>query len=116
MQPAGDLLQPCGEIDGGADAGEIEPVAAADIAVQNFPDMQRDAEAEALDGFADRVMHRLDAGAGFARGLQHVAANLPDVADIFVDRKHREQAVAHELQHFPAMGPDRRHLTVEIAD
>ena len=77
--------------------------------------MQRHAEAEALDGLADRIVHRLDAGAGFARGVQHVSAHLPDIADIFVDRKHREQPVAHELQHFAAMVPDRGHLAVEIA-
>ena len=103
MQPAGDLLQPRGEIDGGTDAGEVEPVAAADIAVQNLPDMQRDAEAEALDGVADRIMHRFDAGAGFARGLQHARADLLGIADLFRDRKHREQPVAHELQHLAAM-------------
>ena len=76
--------------------------------------MQRDPKAEALDGLADRIMHRLDAGAGFARGFQHTGANLLDIADIFRDRKHRQQPVAHELQDFAAMRPDRRHLAVEI--
>ena len=33
---------------------------------------------------------------------------------VFVDRKHREQSVAHEFQHLAAMRPDRRHLAVEI--
>ena len=78
--------------------------------------MQRDSEAKALDGVADRIMHRLDAGAGFVRGLQHARADLLDIADIFVDREHREQPVAHEFQHFAAMCPDRGHLAVEVAD
>jgi hypothetical protein len=39
-----DLLQSCGEIDGGADAGEVEPAGAADIAEQDFTDMERDAK------------------------------------------------------------------------
>src|SRR5258707_10225587 len=82
IEPAGDFLQPRRKIDGGTDTGEIEPVAAADIAVQNSPDMQCDTEAEALDGFSDRVMHRIDAGAGYAGGFQHVAADLLDIADI----------------------------------
>src|ERR1700738_1211398 len=42
MEPAGDLFQPCRKIDRGPDAGEVEPVATADIAVKNFPHMQRD--------------------------------------------------------------------------
>ena len=76
VEAAGDLFQPRREIDGGTDAGEVEPVAAADIAEQNPADMQRDAEAETLDGFAIGVAHRLDAGAGFPRGLQHAPADL----------------------------------------
>ena len=75
MQLAGELFQPRGEIDRGADAGEIEPVAAADIAVEHLSDMQSEAEAETVDGVADRIPHRLDAGAGLARGLQHARAN-----------------------------------------
>src|SRR5205814_1275231 len=113
-EPAGQLLEPRREIDGGADAGEIEPVAAADIAVENLADMQRDAETEALDVVAELVLHRLDAGAGFARGFEHVAADLLLVADIFVDRKHREQPVAHIFQDFATMVADRRDLAVKI--
>ena len=65
--------------------------------------MQRDAEPETLDGFTDRIMHGFDAGAGFARGFQHIGADLLDIADIFRDRKHRQQPVAHEFQDFAAM-------------
>src|SRR3954453_6307096 len=50
-ETARDLFQPCRQIDRRSDAGEVEPVAAADIAIQDAPDMQRHAEAKALDGF-----------------------------------------------------------------
>lgn len=109
------IFQPCGEVHRGTDAGEIEPVAAANIAVEDFSDMQGDAEAEALDSLANLEMHRFDAGAGSARRLQHAAADLMDIADILVNRKHRQQPVAHELQDFPALASDRRHLAIEIA-
>src|SRR5450631_4615609 len=115
MEAAGDFFQPRREVHRGADAGEVEPVAAADIAVENFSDMQGDAEAEALDRSADRKMHRFHAGAGFARRLQHTAADLTAIADIFVNRKHRQQPVAHEFQNLPAMAPDRRYLAIKIA-
>ena len=100
---AGDLFQPRREIDRGADAGEVEPVAAADIAVENSSDMQRDAEAKPFDGVADRILQVGDAGAGFVGGFEDARANLLLVADIFVDRENREQPVAHVFQHFAAM-------------
>src|SRR5689334_25109463 len=56
-QQAGELLQAGGEIDRRSNTGEVEPRAAADIAVEDRADMQRDAEAEALDGVADLVLH-----------------------------------------------------------
>ena len=76
--------------------------------------MQRDPETESLDGFSDRVIQGRHAGAGFAGGFEHLAANAAAVVVGFRDREHREQPVAHELQHLPAMGPDRRDLAVEI--
>src|ERR1700734_2041992 len=100
MEPAGDFFQPGRQIDGGTDAGEVEPVAAADIAVQNFSDVQRYPKSKALDGVADRVAQGPDAFAVLARSLQHVAADLSDIAVLFGNRERREQAVAHELQHF----------------
>ena len=112
---AGRRFFPAGrEIDGRTDAGEVEPVAAADIAVQNFSDMQRDPETKTLDGFANREVHGFDIGAGLAGGCQDVGANILRIAGLLRDRKHRQQSVTHELQDFAAMGPDRRHLTVEI--
>ena len=55
-----------------------------------------------------------DAGAGLVGGFQHARADLLVIADIFVDRKHREQPVAHVFQDFAAMRADRGHLAVEI--
>jgi len=39
---AGQLFNACGTVDGRANAGEIEPVAAADIAVEDIADVQRE--------------------------------------------------------------------------
>src|SRR5438105_4673049 len=69
MQFAGELFQPRRQIYRRPNAGEIEPGAAADIAVKNSSDMQCDAEPKTLDGLAEGILQRLDAGAGFARGL-----------------------------------------------
>src|SRR5271169_2632915 len=73
---AGNLLQTRGEIDGRADAGEVETAGAADIAEQDAPDMQRHAEAEALGALTARIAHRIDIGSSFARRLEHARANL----------------------------------------
>ena len=59
-------------------------------------------------------MHRRDAGPAFARGVQHAIANLPSSPTYFVDRKHREQPVAHELQNLAAVLKDRGDLAIEI--
>ena len=40
-----ELFQPRGVVDGGADHGEVEPPAGADIAEHDLADMQREAEA-----------------------------------------------------------------------
>src|SRR3954471_477427 len=89
-QATRDLLEPGGKVHGRADAGEVEAVAAADIAVENVADVEGHPKAEALDDVADRIRERLDAGAGFARRLQHPRADMRGIADIFVDREHRE--------------------------
>src|SRR5207237_10828672 len=87
----GDLFQPRCEVDGGPDAGEVEPVAAADIAIEYSADMQRHTEAKALQRLPDRVMHRFHTGAGFARGFQHARTNLMNLVLLLRDRKNREQ-------------------------
>src|SRR5262249_1315238 len=109
-----DLLHPCGEIDGRADAGEVEPAGAADIAEQDLADMQRDAETKTLAVVACRIAHGIDTGARLARRLQHARADRAEIAAVLLDRKHRQQAVAHEFEDFAAMLADRRHLAIEI--
>ena len=52
-----DLFQPGSHVHGGADAGEVKPVAAADIAEQDLPDMQRKAEAKSLHGTKFGVLY-----------------------------------------------------------
>jgi hypothetical protein len=47
-EPAGQLFEARNEVDGRPDAGEIKPVAAANIAVQHLADMQSQPEAHAL--------------------------------------------------------------------
>jgi hypothetical protein len=89
----------------GPNAGEVEPVAAADIAVENPPDMQGDTEAKPLDRVADRVLQVGHAGARLMGGFQHIRANLLFVADIFVDRENREQARR------PCISTRRRHAS-----
>ena len=76
--------------------------------------MQGDTETETFDSLADRVLHVRDTCAGFVGGFQHARADLRRIADIFVDREHREQPVAHIFQHLAAMRPDRCDLAVEI--
>src|SRR5689334_21989069 len=76
VQPSGQLFQPRRQIDRRPDAGEVEPVAAADIAVEDSPEVKRDAEAETLDAAIDRILQRLDAGPGLARSFEHAAADL----------------------------------------
>ena len=111
-----DLLQPRREIDRRPDAGEIEPVAAADIAVQHLADVQRQPE-------ADRVRRRRPAAcrarrsarSRLARGGERPAADLVRVVAVRRQRENRQQSVADELQHLAAVLEDRRHLAVEIA-
>ena len=55
-----DLLQPRREIDRRPDAGEIEPVAAADVAVQHLADVEREAEADRVLAVAARLVERVD--------------------------------------------------------
>src|SRR5947209_19693765 len=49
MQAGGYLFQPCCEVDRGTDAGEVEPVSAAAVAVEHRAEMERQPEATPLD-------------------------------------------------------------------
>src|SRR6187200_288981 len=77
-----DLLQPRREIDRRPDAGEIEPVAAADIAILHLADVQREAEADRALAVARRLVQRLDQRAGLACGGERPAANLARVVAV----------------------------------
>src|SRR4029077_7960990 len=103
VELAGDLFQSRSKIDGRANTGEVEPVAAADIAVQDCSDMQCEAETETLLVLPNRKSHVSDTGAGLMGGFQNVTANLLGITYIFVDREDREQPVSHIFQDFAAM-------------
>src|SRR5436189_183322 len=79
--------------DRGASGGEFRPRAAADVAVKNVAEVQRDAETETLDLVANGIAHGLDTGTRLARSFQHARADLLGVADILIHRKHGEQSV-----------------------
>ena len=60
------------------------------------------------------IAHGIDAGARLARRFQHARADRAEIAAVVRDRKHREQAVAHEFQDLAAMLADRGDLAIEI--
>ena len=83
---------------------EIEPVLAADIAVEHFADMQTDigrCRRPALGGTAH--IERGHVSPETMLGLQRRA---PGDADVLIG-KHREHAIAHQLQHIAAGIVDR---------
>src|SRR6202000_1370030 len=82
MQAARHLFQPRREVDRRTDAVKVQPVAATDIAIKDAPDVKRHAEPKALDGLADRKLHRLDVGPGLAGCFQDLGAGMTDIADI----------------------------------
>src|SRR5215470_14027389 len=72
-QLAGQLFDARGEIDGRTNAGEVEPIAAADIAVQDIADVQGQAEAQPGHGRAyecDYVPCAWRAAASLAMGAR----------------------------------------------
>ena len=108
-EPAGQLFETRDEVDGRPDAGEIKPVAAANIAVQHLADMQSQPKAHALgDGEVG------DCGSRLERGSQTGGAGGGD-AGIIADREDREQAVTDEFQYLAAPFEDCWNLAVEIA-
>jgi len=112
-QAAGKFLKPRRQVYRRADASEIQPVAAADIAEQHVADMQRQTKAQA----AAIAVARTQCGNLIARrsaGFQCGGADRREIA-LGADRKDRQQSVAHIFEHFAAMLDDRRHLAVEIA-
>ena len=115
MQAARDLLQPRSEIDGGPNAGEVEPAYAADIAEQDVTNMQRHTKTKAFDLITARIVHGIDIGGGLAARLKRAAADLGEIAAVLRDRKHGKQPVAHEFQDFATVLADGWHLARFIA-
>src|SRR5262245_62174464 len=104
-QAAGKFLKPRRQVYRRADASEIQPVAAADIAEQHVADMQRQTKAQA----AAIAVARTQRGNLIARrstGLQCGGADRREIA-LGADRKDRQQSVAHIFEHFAAMLDDR---------
>ena len=107
-----DLFQPGREIHRRADAGEIEAVAAADIAVHDLADMKRKAEPDRRLVLAGRRQLG-DALLEFLRARERAPTNLADFI-LRGDGKDRQQAVAHEFEHLAAVTEHGRHLAAEI--
>ena len=74
-----DLFQPRRKIHRRADAGEVEAVAAADIAVHHLADMEREPEAYRLLVLADARKFS-DAFSHIERARQHAAAYFAGIA------------------------------------
>ena len=108
-----ELLEARREVHRRADAGEIQPVAAADIAVEHLAQMQRQTEADAPRSPA--ALERLDVCAAL-RAPRRARVRRPRRRRRRpVAGKDRQQPVAHEFQHLAAVLEDRGHLAVEIA-
>ena len=108
----GDLFQPRGEVHRRADTGEVEPVAAADVAVHHVAGVERKSEADRPRRLCG--VESVDAPARVQRAGECALADLPRVVGLG-EREDRQQAVADEFQHLAAAVEDRRHLAVEIA-
>src|SRR5262249_23837521 len=85
-QFAGELLEPRGQIYCGANAGEIQPVSAADVAVQDVADVKRQSETHAAYFFSGRAIQRSDVSARLVCAGQRACANLRGVA-VVADRE-----------------------------
>src|SRR5262249_9208635 len=85
-QFAGEVLEPRGQIYRGANAGEIQPVSAADVAVQDVADVKRQSETHAADFFSGRPSQRGVVSARLVCAGQCACANLRGVA-VVADRE-----------------------------
>jgi len=90
-QPTGQLLHASRQIDGLADAGEIETVAAADIAVKDLAQMQRQPEPQPVEMLdSGRLGQRLDIRLRRTGGGERAAASFGRVGIASGDRKDRQ--------------------------
>src|SRR6516225_5071644 len=112
-QFAGELFEARGQVYRGADAGEIEPVSAADVAIQDVADVKRQSKTHAADFNSGRPIQRSDVSARLICAGQCARANLRGVA-LVSNREDGQQAVAHEFENVPAMLDDRGNLAIEI--
>ena len=106
------LFEPRRKIHGGADACEIEPITAANIAVEHFADMKRQTKA-----YSVRIGKRVDGinvDLGFARGGERAEAGLACIRHAFSEGEDRQQPVANELEDLTAVPENRWNLTIEI--
>src|SRR5262249_45528637 len=111
---AGKLFQPRGEVHCRPDDGEVEPVAAADIAVKHLADVQCQAETDGVAaGVPSRCRHSGDALSRVKRGGKRAPAHRAGIG-FRRDRENREQAVSHKFEHLAASLEDWRHLAIEI--
>src|SRR5262249_46745261 len=100
-------------IDRGADAGEVEPAAAPDIAVEDAAEMEGEAEPHLVLARWNR--ERRDIGARRPGGGKRPRRDGGGTSGSIAERKGGEKPVPHQLQHFAAGRRDRRNLAVEIA-
>src|SRR5262249_55871620 len=90
-QSTGQLLHACCQVDGLADAGEIETVAAADIAVKDLAQMQRQPEPQPVEMLdLGRLGQRLDIRLRHTGSGERVAASFARVGIASDDRKDRQ--------------------------
>src|SRR5262249_3510391 len=101
-QFARELFEARGQVYRGADAGEIEPVSAADVAIQDVADVKRQSKTHAADFNSGRPIQRSDVSARLVCAGQCAGANLRGVA-VVSNWEDGQQAVAHEFENFAAM-------------
>ena len=100
MDRAAHCGNPACLVDGGADHGEIEALAAADVAVKHFANMK--SKVHVSDGQATRSAPRIQFGNSVERGRgcrQRRGASTHAI----VGGKDRQRAIADELQNVTAM-------------
>src|SRR5262249_32690991 len=97
-------LQACRQVYRRPDAGKVEPVRGADIAVEHIADVQGDAVARACTGpIGERCDRVPNLRCGAERGPAHVAwLGIPG------ERENREETVAHEFEDLAAVTGNRR--------
>src|SRR5262249_39574728 len=108
-----EFLQPGRQIYRGTNAGEIQPVAAANVAVQDLPKVERQSKTHATYLGSRRLIDRSDICTCLICGSQCASTNLSRVG-VASDREDGQEAVAHELENFATMLEDRRNLTIKI--